>query len=103
MEGTFSDEPRNLMLPVGRVVDVPWRLDTHSTNARDCAHKHRHGMRGVAESLHELLGSFMQHGVMRNVVDPCFQTLFFSGQFAVQVAGMPLPGRCSVPPRPQFG
>ena len=38
-------------------------------------------MRRVAEALHELLGGFVQHGVVRDVVDPVLQ-FFLGGQFA---------------------
>ena len=37
----------------------------------------------VAETFHEFLGGLVQHGVVRDVVDPVFQ-LFLSGQLAEQ-------------------
>ena len=40
-------------------------------------------MRVVAKALHELLGGFVEHGVMRDVMHPTLQ-LTLGGQFAVQ-------------------
>ncbi len=37
------------------------------------ADEHGHRMRVVAETFHEFLGGFMEHGVVGNLVDPVFQ------------------------------
>src|ERR1700677_2722195 len=47
------------------------------------AHQHRHGMRVVAETLHELLRGFVEQGVVRDVMYPTFQ-FACGGQFAKQ-------------------
>ena len=53
------------------------------STGRHRADQHRHGMGVVAETLHELLGGFVQHGVMRDLVDPS-PSARCAGQFAKQ-------------------
>ena len=60
------------MHPIHRTVDQ-LRIRINAGQRRNCAHEHRHGMGRIAETLHEFLRGFMQHGVMCDVVNPVFQ------------------------------
>ena len=82
MEGTLPMSRCDLVHAVGRIVNM-LGVGIHAGQRRDRAHEHRHGMRRVAETLHELLGGFVQHGVVGDVVHPVVQ-LFLGGQFAEQ-------------------
>ena len=59
------------------------RIGINARQRGNRAHKHRHGMRRVTESLHEFLGGLVQHGVVGDVIDPLLE-LFFGGQVAEQ-------------------
>ncbi len=80
--GHLAHQPLDLQQPDRRVVNV-LRFRIHARERRHAAHQHRHGVRVVAETFHELLGGFMEHGVVRDVMHPVLQ---FTGgrQFAEQ-------------------
>ena len=76
----LADQPDDLVHAVlGIAHELGVRI--HARQRRNRAHEHRHGMRRVTESLHEFLRGLVQHGVVRDVVNPLLEFLF-GGQFA---------------------
>ena len=78
----LGDQPHDLFLPVLRVMNV-LGLGINRGQRRQRAHQNAHGMSVVAEAVDELLGGFMQHGVMRDLPRPVL-ILLRSGQLAVE-------------------
>ena len=76
----FANQPLNLQQPIRGIVHM-LRIRIYRRKRRHRAHKHPHGMAVVAEALHKFLCAFMQHGVVRDFIDPVLQ-FGFCGQFA---------------------
>ena len=69
IEGIFADQALDLQQADGGVVNVlGFGIDAGERGHR--ADQHDHGMGVVAEALHEFLGGLVQHGVVRDVIDP---------------------------------
>jgi len=67
----LADQAQNLMASNGWVVNLAClRLNCGKRGYR--ADEHSHRVRVVAEALQELLGSFVQHGVVSDLEDPFF-------------------------------
>ena len=78
----LADEALDLVQAVGGIVNVA-RLGIDAGKRGHRAHEHGHGVSVVAEAFHEFLGALVDHGVVRDLVDPILE-LGFGGQLAEQ-------------------
>ena len=70
--GHLSDEAQNLKPAHLRIENV-FSFRIHRGKRRHRADQHAHGVRVVAETFQKLLGGFVKHGVVGDIVHPVFQ------------------------------